>query len=274
MSNHGYIAACLGPVVDVQLASDIYLSERSAYRRVRQGLAEFETPGQKAFYIGRDMFYPTVYDSITVVRPCVCFREGITATNSMSNFHSFIDQIPYNDTYLLAVIHLIPGAYGTQLDVPVGMEWTSREHNDYGVMEESYSRSESVLAPSHRVDLVLGFTSLYLLVKSYWNSLVAEVSQQMYGGILRCISLGSTEGLSTWKCTIQLNMQAVIVPVGRISLGRILNVVGSAVDIYDDQPIALVFSQSPVYVGRIAALNTNQLVRTLAATMNEMEVGL
>ncbi|MCP3670089.1 MAG: hypothetical protein GY814_06575, partial [Gammaproteobacteria bacterium] len=69
-------------------------------------------------------------------------------------------------------------------------------------------------------------------------------------------------------------MQAVIVPLGRISLGRILNVVGSAVDIYDDQPIALVFSQSPVYVGRIAALNTNQLVRTLAATMNEMEVGL
>ena len=47
MSNHGYRAACLGPVVDVQLASDIYLSERPAYRRVRQGLAEFETHGDQ-----------------------------------------------------------------------------------------------------------------------------------------------------------------------------------------------------------------------------------
>jgi len=274
MSNHGYVTACLGPVVDVQLASDVYSSERSVYRRVRQGLAESGTPGQKTSYIGRDMFYPTVYDSITIVRPCVCFREGITMANSMSNFHSFIDQIPYNDTYLLAVTHLIPGAYGTQLDIPAGMEWTSREHNGCGIMEESYSRSEPTLAPNHRIDLVLGFTSLYLLVKSYQNSLVAEVSQQMYGGILRCISLGSTEGLSTWKCTIQLNMQAVVVPVGRISLGRILNVVGSAVDIYDDQPIALAFGQSPVYVGRMATPNTNQPARTLAATMNETEVGL
>jgi F0F1-type ATP synthase beta subunit len=63
----------------------------------------------------------------------------------------------------------------------------------------------------------------------------------MYGGILRCISLGATEGLSTWKCNIQLNVQAVVVPVGRISLGRILNVVGSAVDAFDDQPTEIAY---------------------------------
>ena len=106
-------------------------------------------------------------------------------------------------------------------------------------MEESYSRTEYFISPNCRIDLVLGFTSLYLLVKSYNNSLIGEVSQQMYGGVLRCISLGSTEGLSTWKCSMQLNVQAVVVPVGRISLGRILNVVGSAVDVYDDQPIVV-----------------------------------
>ena len=51
----------------------------------------------------------------------------------------------------------------------------------------------------------------------------------MYGGTLRCISLGFTEGLSTWRCNIQLNVQAVIVLVGTVSLGRILNVVAAAV---------------------------------------------
>ena len=63
--------------------------------------------------------------------------------------------------------------------------------------------------------------SLYLLIKSYSNSLVAEVSQQMYGGVLRCISLGSTEGLSTWRCSIQLNVQAaaVSITVGLAVLG-------------------------------------------------------
>jgi F0F1-type ATP synthase beta subunit len=80
----------------------------------------------------------------------------------------------------------------------------------------------------------------------YINSLVAEVSQQMYGGTLRCISLVFTEGLSTWRCNIQLNVQAVVVPVGTVSLGRILNVVGAAVDLFNDQPTAVVYGESPI----------------------------
>merc|ERR1712187_95654 len=98
---------------------------------------------------------------------------------------------------------------------------------------------DTALAPQTRIDIILGFTALYLLVKTYSNSLIAEVSQQLYGGILRCISLGPTEGLSTWRCSIQLNIQPFVVPVGRISLGRILNVVVSAVDLFIDQPTAL-----------------------------------
>ena len=80
MSNHGYIASCLGPVVDVQLISDVYRENKTVYSRVREGLVYSEILGQKDFYIGRDVFYPTVYDSMTIVRPSVCFREGITAS--------------------------------------------------------------------------------------------------------------------------------------------------------------------------------------------------
>jgi hypothetical protein len=107
----------------------------------------------------------------------------------------------------------------------------------------------------------------------YVNSLVAEVSQQMYGGILRCISLGVTEGLSTWRCNIQLNVQAVIVPVGTVSLGRILNVVGAAVDLYNDQPTAVVYGESPICRISIGEIHGNGPAAIITITMKEKEFG-
>jgi hypothetical protein len=123
MSNHGYVTSCLGPVVDIQLAADVYREDRSVYSRLREGILTTEDAGQKTTYIARDIFYPTVYDSITIVRPSVSFREGITMANCMTRFHAFILDIPYNETYLLAVTHLIPAAYGSNLHIPTGMEW-------------------------------------------------------------------------------------------------------------------------------------------------------
>merc|ERR1712194_249200 len=151
--------------------------------------------------------------------------------------------------------------------------WSKQTDGSVGIFEESYSRAEVTLAPNNRQDLVLGFASLYLMVRSYNNSLIAEVSQQMYGGILRCISLGPTEGLSTWKCRIQLNVQAVLVPVGRISLGRILNVVGSAVDLYDDQPTAIAFGQSPICKGYCAVNSGNGFVGAITMTIGSEAAG-
>ena len=139
----------------------------------------------------RQIFYPTVYDSMTIVRPSISFREGITVANCMTYFHAFILDIPYMETYLLAATHLIPIVYGSNLQILTDMEWTEIGHS-FGIFEETYSRTERALLPNHRIDLILGFTTLYLLVRMYVNSLVAEVSQQMYGGTLRCISLGVT----------------------------------------------------------------------------------
>jgi F-type H+-transporting ATPase subunit beta len=277
MSNHGYVTSCLGPVVDIQLSSAVYRENRRVYSGVRDALSCSDSTGQKATeYIGRDLFYPTVYDSITIIRPSVCFREGITMANCMTQFQAFILDLPYHETYLLAVTHLIPASYEHNLHIPKGMQWMQETGQNYGLMEESYSRTERSVSPNCRIDLILGFTSLYLLVKSYNNSLIGEVSQQMYGGILRCISLGPTEGLSTWKCNIQLNMQAVVVPVGRISLGRILNVVGSAVDMYDDQPTAITYGQSPICKGNMLGHTQtgSNSAGTIVGTIKKQESGL
>merc|ERR1719229_387870 len=82
---------------------------------------------------------------------------------------------------------------------------------------------------------------MFLTVRSYSNILVAELNQLCYGGLLRCIALGSTDGLCSWRCLSILSFQPVIVPVGRLAIGRIINVVGSVIDSYLDLPLSSSF---------------------------------
>jgi len=67
------------------------------------------------------------------------------------------------------------------------------------------------------------------MCKEVWD-MVAELSQLWEKGLMRTIALGSTDGFDCFSCTFSLSFQPVIVPVGRIALGRILNVVGSSID--------------------------------------------
>lgn len=61
------------------------------------------------------------------------------------------------------------------------------------------------------------------------SSLVLEVQQQMGGGIVRCIAMGSSDGL---KRGIQCETTGgpITVPVGEKTLGRIMNVLGDPID--------------------------------------------
>jgi F-type H+-transporting ATPase subunit beta len=61
-----------------------------------------------------------------------------------------------------------------------------------------------------------------------WN-LVLEVAQHMGEGTVRCIAMDSTEGLTRGQPAQDTGGQ-IQVPVGRETLGRILNVVGEPVD--------------------------------------------
>lgn len=94
----------------------------------------------------------------------------------------------------------------------------------------------------------------------------------MYGGTLRCISLGFTEGLSTWRCNIQPNVQAVMVPVGTVSLGRILNVGGAAVDLFNDQPTAVVYGESPICRSNVGETLGNGPVAAITTTIKEKDL--
>jgi F-type H+/Na+-transporting ATPase subunit beta len=56
--------------------------------------------------------------------------------------------------------------------------------------------------------------------------IVLEVQQQLGDGIVRTIAMGSTEGLSR-GLTVENTNAAISVPVGKETLGRIMDVLGN-----------------------------------------------
>lgn len=61
------------------------------------------------------------------------------------------------------------------------------------------------------------------------TGLVLEVQQQLGGGIVRCIAMGSSDGLKR-GLSVSNTGKPISVPVGTKNLGRIMNVLGEPID--------------------------------------------
>ncbi|QIM67587.1 F0F1 ATP synthase subunit beta [Mannheimia granulomatis] len=61
------------------------------------------------------------------------------------------------------------------------------------------------------------------------TGLTLEVQQQLGGGVVRCIALGSSDGLKR-GLKVENTHKAIEVPVGTKTLGRIMNVLGEPID--------------------------------------------
>ncbi|UJF19340.1 F0F1 ATP synthase subunit beta [Vibrio sp. SS-MA-C1-2] len=68
-----------------------------------------------------------------------------------------------------------------------------------------------------------------LNVANVENRLVLEVQQQLGGGVIRAIAMGSSDGLRR-GLTVENTGRPIEVPVGTETLGRIMNVLGDAID--------------------------------------------
>lgn len=68
-----------------------------------------------------------------------------------------------------------------------------------------------------------------LEVENGTNKLVLEVEQQLGDGVVRCITMGASEGLRRGLKVNDLN-HPILVPVGKATLGRIMNVLGDPID--------------------------------------------
>lgn len=61
------------------------------------------------------------------------------------------------------------------------------------------------------------------------TGLTLEVQQQLGGGVVRCIALGSSDGLKR-NLNVENSGNPIMVPVGVKTLGRIMNVLGEPID--------------------------------------------
>lgn len=196
--NHACLCSCVGPIVDVQIKSDLFYTERYMIRQMPSHLKGY-----------KDVFLPSVYDALLLIRATCDFRDGRLIRNYAVNLTQYLIELAFNDGHLFAIMHLIPADYTA----------------DWMCFSSFYYR------PGSRYDFNdLQMASLFLLIKSYASIPTLEINQVHYKALLRTIAFASTQCLSTWRCFSSFSLQAIIVPVGRIALGRILNVVGSIID--------------------------------------------
>ncbi|MEE0986154.1 MAG: F0F1 ATP synthase subunit beta [Succinivibrionaceae bacterium] len=73
------------------------------------------------------------------------------------------------------------------------------------------------------------YNALEIVSEGPVKGLVLEVQQQIGGGVVRCITMGTSEGLARGAEAINTG-NAITVPVGAETLGRIMNVLGEPVD--------------------------------------------
>jgi F-type H+-transporting ATPase subunit beta len=73
--------------------------------------------------------------------------------------------------------------------------------------------------------------------------LVLEVQQQLEGGLVRTVAMDSTDGLARGTEVVATG-QPILVPVGRVTLGRIFNVLGEPID---GQPVPKAEAYYPIH---------------------------
>ncbi|MEY4583668.1 MAG: synthase subunit beta, partial [Pseudomonadota bacterium] len=82
---------------------------------------------------------------------------------------------------------------------------------------------------------------IYDALKMDGSTLTLEVQQQLGDGIVRTIALGSSDGLRRGMI-VQNTAQPIMVPVGKATLGRIMDVLGAPID--ERGPVAATLTAS------------------------------
>ena len=102
---------------------------------------------------------------------------------------------------------------------------------------------------------------VYDALKVTEKETILEVQQQLGDGVVRCIAMGSTEGLKRGMNTDNTGA-AISVPVGQETLGRIMNVLGEPIDEageIGEQERMPIHREAPGYADQAA---TNELLET------------
>ena len=124
---HGFVAGISGPILDIvlsdkvfsQSSSSTFIHAASRYASIsfcinRTYSCFYENQsigGEKSYYYVsnlRDSFSICIYDSVSILRPGVFFRQGNILSNPLvEEFKHFLLELPFNESYFMAMSHLI-----------------------------------------------------------------------------------------------------------------------------------------------------------------------
>ena len=203
MACHGLVFACVGPIIDVRLASSI----GSLASLVAAGLSAAST-------------LPTLFDtacllgSPCILKPCCTSRKALGTLSPLGRYGAWLSATPAHSSLLCCWLFLT--AFGD-----LGFRGTA-SHASHGRVRTSYD--------SFKAACVRAMSC----AKSATNTVFSECNLLESFGLFRTVALAWTEGLNTLASHASLAFQPTAVPVGLATLGRLVNVVGSAIDPFLD----------------------------------------
>jgi len=92
LSFHGSVSSCVGPILDVSMNNKLFVQQRYTI---------------ECFKL--DIFLPSVYDTLFIVRSSSNLRDGTVVR--YLHIRQYLSSLPFNDSYLLSFIHLMPANY-------------------------------------------------------------------------------------------------------------------------------------------------------------------
>merc|ERR1712203_525433 len=206
----GFVSSCVGPVVDISMSTQNHAIYQLQSLWVSLGLSE-------------NLGLPCIYDALLLIRPECSFREGIMMRSRLAAKRKFYEALGREESLVLGLMAQQKLSYSKLKTSEI-----------LKIKDEIRANSET------ETEVVKNSTITLTSVKTYINWLVVEVNQICYGGIIRTIALGFTEGISSWKVESLCTFRSLVVPVKRLTLGRLFSVLGVTIDIHiriDELPL-------------------------------------
>jgi len=195
------VFACVGPIIDIRLASSI----GSLASLVAAGLNTAST-------LPVLLNTACLFDSFYILKPYCTFREALSILSPLGRYGAWLLAIPAHSSLLscwlfLAALAVLPSTVLVRGRLAMRAGYDSFKAACVCVMS---------------------------CIKSATNVVFSECNLLESFGLFRTVALAWTEGLNTLASYASLAFQPMAVPVGLATLGRLVNVVGSAIDPFLD----------------------------------------
>lgn len=202
---HGLVFACVGPIIDVRLAS----CTGSLPSLVAAGLSKVDS-GCLRRTLPTLCGTACLLGSPCILKPCCTSRKALGTLSPLGRYGAWLSATPAHSSLLSCWLFLT--TFGKSFSELLR---GTTVRTSYDSFKAACVRAASCL-------------------KSATNTVFRECNLLESFGLFRTVAQSWTEGLNTWASHASLAFQPMAVPVGLATLGRLVNVVGSAIDPFLD----------------------------------------